>query len=105
MFVNPSRPDPGRREKIDLNFHFHTSLRCLNRFYRSLKGSGKTFLFECKFLKCTGRKGLNITFGIILVLLLAKIITEDIDTRLIFIKNFLNKLNINVQWLATNIKR
>ena len=25
-FLNPSRPNPGRREKIKLNFHFHTSL-------------------------------------------------------------------------------
>ena len=23
---NPSRPDPGRREKINLKFYFHTSL-------------------------------------------------------------------------------
>ena len=30
---NPSRPDPGQREKIDLNFYFHPSLWCLKRFY------------------------------------------------------------------------
>ena len=24
--INPSRPDPERREKINLNFYFHTSL-------------------------------------------------------------------------------
>ena len=37
---NPSRPDPGQREKINLNFYFHTSLWCLKRFYESLH---KTF--------------------------------------------------------------
>ena len=31
---NPSRQDPGRREKISLNFHFQTSLWCLKRFYK-----------------------------------------------------------------------
>ena len=34
--INPSRPDHGRREKINLNFYFHTSLWCLKRFYESL---------------------------------------------------------------------
>ena len=34
--VNPSRLDPGRREKINLNFYFHTSLWCLKRFYEGL---------------------------------------------------------------------
>ena len=34
MIFNPSRPDPGRREKIDLNFYLHTSF---------LKGLQKTF--------------------------------------------------------------
>ena len=24
--INSSRPDPGQREKINLNFYFHTSL-------------------------------------------------------------------------------
>ena len=30
---NPSRSNLGRREKITLNFYFHTSLWCLKRFY------------------------------------------------------------------------
>ena len=30
LVLNPSRPDPGGREKINLNFYFHTSLWCLN---------------------------------------------------------------------------
>ena len=38
-----SRPDPGRREKINLNFCFRTSLWCLERFYEGLKGLHKTF--------------------------------------------------------------
>ena len=37
--VNPSRPNPGQREKIKLNFHFHPSLRCLNRYCEDLKGT------------------------------------------------------------------
>ena len=32
--VNPSLPDPGRKEKINVNFYFHTSLWCLKRFYK-----------------------------------------------------------------------
>ena len=31
--INPSRPNPGRREKITLSFYFHTSLWCLKSFY------------------------------------------------------------------------
>ena len=27
--VNPSRPYPGRREKINFNIYYHTSLSCL----------------------------------------------------------------------------
>ena len=34
---NPSCHDPGR-EKINLNFYFHTSFWCLKRFYEGLKG-------------------------------------------------------------------
>ena len=34
---NSSRPNLGRREKIKLNFYFHTSLRCFRRFYEGLK--------------------------------------------------------------------
>ena len=37
--INPSRPNPGRREKIKSNFYFHTSLWYLKRFYKGLKGS------------------------------------------------------------------
>ena len=32
-YIKPSRPNPERREKIKLNSYFHTSLRCLKRFY------------------------------------------------------------------------
>ena len=31
-----SRPNPGRRKKINLNFHVHTSLWCLKKFYEGL---------------------------------------------------------------------
>ena len=73
--INPSRPDPGRREKINLNYYFHTSLWCFKRFYEGLKGLHKTFwgttkkcenknlswfLFYYNFLKCTGCEGLTI---------------------------------------------
>ena len=37
FLFNPSRPDPRRREKINLSFYFHTSLWCLKRFYEGLK--------------------------------------------------------------------
>ena len=33
---NPSRPNPGRREKLKLSFYFHTCLWCLKRFYEGL---------------------------------------------------------------------
>ena len=36
LHLNPSRPDPGQREKLNLNFYFHTSLWCLKRFYGGL---------------------------------------------------------------------
>ena len=42
--INPSRPDPGRREKINLNVYFHTSLWCLKKPYEDPKGLYKTFL-------------------------------------------------------------
>ena len=29
--INPSRPDPGRGEKINLNFYFHTFLWFVKR--------------------------------------------------------------------------
>ena len=35
--INLSRPDPGRGQKINLNFYFHSSLLCLKRFYEGLK--------------------------------------------------------------------
>ena len=72
---NPSRPNPGWREKIKSNFYFHTSLRCLKRFYEDLNGLHKafwgttkkcenknltSFLFQCNFQKCIGREGLTI---------------------------------------------
>ena len=38
-----SCPDHGRREKINLNLYFHTSLWCLKKFYEGLKGFHKIF--------------------------------------------------------------
>ena len=35
--INPSRPNPGQRQKINLNFYFQTSLWCRKRFYEGLK--------------------------------------------------------------------
>ena len=51
--INPSRPDPGRREKINLNFYFHTSLWCLKRFYEGLLGLSETFRGTIK--KCENK--------------------------------------------------
>ena len=40
--LNPSRPDRGRREKINLIFYLRTSLWCLKEFYEGHEGrSGK----------------------------------------------------------------
>ena len=36
--VNPFLPDPGRKEKINLNCYCHTSLWCLKRFCNGLYG-------------------------------------------------------------------
>ena len=41
--LNPSRPSAGRKEKIKLNFYFHTSLWFLKKFYEGLKGLHETF--------------------------------------------------------------
>ena len=68
--INPSRPNPGQREKIKLNFYFHTFSWCLKKFYEGLNGLHKTFwgttkkceskfFFQHNFQKCTGREGLN----------------------------------------------
>ena len=34
---NLSRPALEKREEINLNFYFHTSLQCLKRFYETLE--------------------------------------------------------------------
>ena len=47
---NSSRPDTEWREKIKLNFYFHSSLCCLKRFYEGLKGLMKIFWSTTK--KC-----------------------------------------------------
>ena len=52
-FVNPSRLNRGRWEKIKLNFYFHISLRCLKRFYEILKGLSKTIWGTAK--KCENK--------------------------------------------------
>ena len=31
--INPSCPDPERREKINPNFYFHIPMWCLKKFY------------------------------------------------------------------------
>ena len=36
LSINPSRPDPGQREKINIVFYFHASLWYLKRIYESL---------------------------------------------------------------------
>ena len=41
--VNSSPSDHRRREKINLNFYFLTSLWYLRKFYEGLKGLHKTF--------------------------------------------------------------
>ena len=41
--INPSRPNPGRREKLSSIFYFYTSLWYLKSFYEGVKGLHKTF--------------------------------------------------------------
>ena len=41
--INPSRPDPGQKGKINLKFYFHTSLWCLKGFMEALKTFIKPF--------------------------------------------------------------
>ena len=41
--INPFCPNPGRKEKINLNFYFQTFLWCLKRFYEGLEGRHITF--------------------------------------------------------------
>ena len=50
-FFNPSRSDRGRKETINLNFYFHTSLRCLRKFYEGLKAFMKPFVAPQRSLK------------------------------------------------------
>ena len=38
FYINPCRPNTGRREKIKLDFYFHASFWCLKRFYQCPKG-------------------------------------------------------------------
>ena len=40
---NPPHPDPGRREKINLNFYFNTSLWCLKGFMKGFMAFIKPF--------------------------------------------------------------
>ena len=42
-YIIPSRPNPGRREKIKLSFIFTFLCGDSNRFYEGLKGLHKTF--------------------------------------------------------------
>ena len=43
VLFNPSRPNPGKREKNKLIFYFHTFWEGLKRFYEGLIGLHKTF--------------------------------------------------------------
>ena len=54
--------EPGRIEKINLNFYSHTSLRCLKRFYEGLKGLHKIFQDTTK--KCENK---NFMFIFVLI--------------------------------------
>ena len=51
--IDPSRPNPGWREKIKLSFNFHSSFWCLIKFYEGLKGLNKNFWGTTK--KCENK--------------------------------------------------
>ena len=55
-------PVPRRREKVNLNFYFHTSLWWFKGFYEGLKGLHKTFWGTTK--KCE-----NTNFKLIIILI------------------------------------
>ena len=50
-----SRPDPGQREKTNLNFYFHKFLWCLKRFHEGL--IDVNFHFNTIFWNARGGKG------------------------------------------------
>ena len=60
LLINPPCPNPGRREKIDSNFYFLTSLRYLKMFYEGLKGLHEIFCGTTK--KCENK---NLSFILI----------------------------------------
>ena len=43
MFIIPSHSNPGRREKMKLNFCFHNYLWCLKGFMKALEAFIKPF--------------------------------------------------------------
>ena len=43
LLLIPFRPNPVRREKIEINFYFHTFLWYLKKLYEGLDGLHKTF--------------------------------------------------------------
>ena len=45
-FIVPSHPNPGRMEKIELNFYFRIFLWCLKRFYEVTKNQGFTLSLQ-----------------------------------------------------------
>ena len=55
-------PILDEEEKIKLNFYFHTSLRCLKKFYEGLRGLYKTFWGTTE--KCEN-KNFNLSFILI----------------------------------------
>ena len=61
---NPSRPDSGRREKINLNFYFQTSLEASKSFIKALKTFLKPFETPRKSVKIKIQANFhfNITF-------------------------------------------
>ena len=63
LYFNTSRADPERKEKINVNFHFHT---CLYSLWGTLQGSVKKTSFNFYFYttfqlseKILGVKGLR----------------------------------------------
>ena len=62
--LNLSRPNPGRREKNKLNFHFHTSLWCLIKPFEAPQRSMKikielNFYFNTTFRNARDVMGLK----------------------------------------------
>ena len=112
---NPFRPNPGRRERINLkNVYFHTFSRCLKRFYEGLKGLhevfwGTTKKFENQInliLISTQLSEMHGALRVNLLTIFAKMFHHNIwqDSRYVFLMTlYFYALQLKVTKTASNV--